>query len=247
MELVKDKVVVIAGAAGLLGKEFVNAVANHGGIPIQADLKVDKVPENKFDRYPLDITSGDSLLALINYCKEKYGRIDSFVNSAYPRGKNYGRKFEDVSYQDFCENINLHLGGYFLASQKFSVFFKSQGFGNIINVSSIYGVIAPRFSIYENTPMTMPVEYAAIKSALIHISKYMMRYYQGYKIRFNCITPGGIFDNQPESFLQQYKKFSQTKGMLDTSDLCGALLFLLSDLSEFVNGQNIIVDDGWTV
>lgn len=95
--------------------------------------------------------------------------------------------------------------------------------------------------------MTMPVEYAAIKSALQHLSTYFMRYYKGTALRFNCISPGGIFDHQPESFLLRYKQYAQYKGMLDPSDVVGALVFLLSDLSLFVNGQNLVIDDGWSV
>ena len=124
--------------------------------------------------------------------------------------------------------------------------FKIQGHGQVINISSIYGSIAPRFEVYEGTAMTMPIEYAAIKSALQHISVYFMRYYKGTKLRFNCISPGGILDNQPESFLSRYKQFAQHKGMLDPSDVVGSLIFLLSDLSVFVNGQNLVIDDGWS-
>jgi NAD(P)-dependent dehydrogenase (short-subunit alcohol dehydrogenase family) len=95
--------------------------------------------------------------------------------------------------------------------------------------------------------MTMPVEYAAIKSALQHLSIYFMRYYKGTSVRFNCLSPGGILDKQPETFLHAYGEYSQSKGMLNAQDLVGTLVYLVSDLSEFVNGQNIIVDDGWSV
>ena len=116
----------------------------------------------------VDITNKDSVSALIATISEKYGRIDALVNSAYPRNKNYGKHFFDVTYDDFCENVGLNLGGYFLTSQQFAKFFYEQGYGNIINLASIYGVVAPRFQIYNDTPMTTPVEYAAIKSGLIH-------------------------------------------------------------------------------
>jgi len=195
----------------------------------------------------MDITSITSLQKSIEYCHDKYGKIDALVNNAYPRNKNYGRHFFDVEYEDFCENINLNLGGYFLTSQQFAHYFKKQGFGNIINISSIYGVIAPKFEVYENTPMSMPVEYAAIKSALIHLTKYMAKYLKGSNIRVNALSPGGIFDSQPEIFLEAYKKECLNIGMLDKSEICGTLLYLLSDMSRAVNGQNIIVDDGFTL
>lgn len=231
---IKGKVVVITGGAGRLGKEFVKAVEENGGIAVVADLKDD-----------VDITSKQSLNRLISKVKAKYGRIDALVNSAYPRNKNYGRKFENVTYEDFCENISLHLGGYFLAAQQFALFFKKQGDGNIINVASIYGVVAPKFELYQGTKMTMPVEYAAIKSAVIHLTKYLASYFKGWNVRVNAISPGGILADQPAGFLKKYKEACLTKGMLEPKDVSGALLFLISDLSQYVSGQNLVVDDGY--
>tara|TARA_B100000683_G_C12074933_1_gene384376 strand:- start:195 stop:539 length:345 start_codon:yes stop_codon:yes gene_type:complete len=114
-------------------------------------------------------------------------------------------------------------------------------------MSSIYGVVTPKFDVYRDTPMTMPVEYAVIKSGLIHLTKYMAKYFKGSKIRVNSISPGGIFNNQPKSFIKNYNKFGLNKGMLDVNDICGTLIFLLSEHSANINGQNIIVDDGWSL
>jgi NAD(P)-dependent dehydrogenase (short-subunit alcohol dehydrogenase family) len=256
--MLKNKVIVITGGAGLLGQEFTKTILSNNGIAIIADFNQEKgieVTGNLQKLFPsaivkfqlLDINNKDSIQQLINNLNQKYSKIDALVNNAYPRNKNYGKKFEDVTYEDFCENLNINLGGYFLTSQQFINYFSNQGFGNIINISSIYGVIAPRFEIYENTVMTMPVEYAVIKSALIHLTKYMAKYYKGKNIRVNAISLGGLFDNQPISFIESYKAFCLNKGMLDKSDINGTLIYLLSDLSQFVNGQNIIVDDGFTL
>ncbi|MBP6409382.1 MAG: SDR family NAD(P)-dependent oxidoreductase, partial [Fusobacteriaceae bacterium] len=193
MKLLSDlnkKVIVITGGAGLIGKEFVKAVIENGGIAIIADINEqigEEVKENiskelntsNIDFIKLDITSKESLNKCLNYLDKKYKRIDALVNNAYPRNKNYGKHFFDVEYEDFIQNLGLNLGGYFTASQQFSQYFKSQGHGNIINISSIYGVVAPKFEVYENTSMTMPVEYAAIKSGLIHLTKYMAKYFKG--------------------------------------------------------------------
>lgn len=252
-----NQVVVITGGAGLLGQRFARAIAAHGGRPVIADIRIEaanaaarqingELGVDHVSAIEIDITSKDSLEVAINNLHSRFGRIDALINNAYPRNKNYGRKFEEVEYSDFCENINLHLGGYFLTSQQFALFFKGQGFGNIITVSSVYGVVAPRFDIYANTSMTMPVEYAAIKSALLHLSTYMLKYFQGSGIRFNCLSPGGIFDSQPESFLRRYAAYAQSKGMLNSDDITGTLIFLLSEQSKFINGQNIVIDDGWS-
>lgn len=256
--MLSNRVVVITGGAGLIGKEFVKAVIENNGIAIIADINEEignQAKENlsnelktkNIDFVQLDITSKESLNECIAYLHNKYDKIDALVNNAYPRNKNYGKHFFDVKYEDFVENIGLNLGGYFTTSQVFAQYFKKQGYGNIINISSIYGVVAPKFEVYDNTSMTMPVEYAAIKSGLIHLTKYMAKYFKGMDIRVNALSPGGIFDSQPKEFLEKYRDKCLNKGMLDKSDLKGTLVYLLSDMSKYVNGQNIIVDDGFTL
>jgi NAD(P)-dependent dehydrogenase (short-subunit alcohol dehydrogenase family) len=255
--LLKNKVVVLVGGAGLLGQAFGEALLIHGATLVVADLDevncrkvcdqlASKVANSLVIPELADITSAKSLEALIASVERAFGRIDAVVNNAYPRNKQYGRKLEQVEYEDFCENVSTHLGGYFLSTKRFAEFFKCQGFGHVVNISSIYGTIAPRFDVYDGTEMTMPVEYAAIKSAIQHLSLYFMRYYKGTSLRFNVLSPGGISDQQPESFLNRYKQYSQHKGMLAPADVAGTLVYLISDLSSYVNGQNIIVDDGWS-
>jgi NAD(P)-dependent dehydrogenase (short-subunit alcohol dehydrogenase family) len=254
--MLTNKVVVITGGAGLIGQEFVKAVIENNGVAIIADLnnelgnkvklKLSKeLNSTKIDYCQLDITSKQSLQECIHYIETKYNKIDALVNSAYPRNQNYGKHFFEVEYDDFVENTGLNLGGYFVSSQQFAKYFQQQGHGNIINISSIYGVVAPKFEIYEDTQMTTPVEYAAIKSGLIHLTKYMAKYFKGKNIRVNTLSPGGVLDQQPTSFLERYKAQCSEKGMLDKSDLKGTLVYLLSDMSQYVNGQNIIVDDGF--
>ena len=256
--MLKKKVIVITGGAGLLGQEFAKAILKNNGIVIIADFNEEKgleVNKNLQSLFPkatieyqlLDINKKESLLHLIDVLDQKYGRIDALINNAYPRNNNYGKPFFEVSYEDFIDNVGMNLGGYFVCSQNFSRYFIKQGHGNIINISSIYGVIAPRFEIYEGTTMTVPVEYAAIKSGLIHLTKYMAKYFKGENIKVNSISLGGIIDGQPKSFLDNYKSFTLNKGMLEGKDISGTLVYLLTDLSEYVNGQNIIVDDGFTL
>ena len=256
-DMLRGKTIVVTGGAGLLGTEFARAIARAGGTAVIADINltaardraaaVERETGTPVLAVEVDITSLDSVTALFAHVSTSCGKVDAVVNNAYPRNKNYGRSFEDVTYRDFCENLNLHLGGYFLMCQQAAVFFKRQGWGSIVNIASIYGVAAPRFDVYENTAMTMPVEYAAIKSSLIHLTRYIAKYYAGHNIRCNAISPGGIAAGQPESFTARYRSYCLNKGMLDGGDISGVLVFLLSDASMAINGQNIIVDDGFTL
>jgi NAD(P)-dependent dehydrogenase (short-subunit alcohol dehydrogenase family) len=256
--ILNDRVIVVTGGAGLLGTEFVTAIVAHGGIAIIADLNeevglnvIEKINQKNMigqvDFVSMNITDKSSIQQAIKVLSEKYGKIDALVNNAYPRNKQYGRALMDVEYEDFCDNINLNLGGYFLTAQQFAAYFIQQGYGHIINIASIYGVIAPKFEIYDNTPMTMPVEYAVIKSGIIHLTKYFAKSFKGKNIRVNSLSPGGILDSQPANFVSAYREKCINKGMLDKSDLSGSLIYLLSDMSTCVNGQNLIVDDGFTI
>ncbi len=252
-----NKLVVVTGGAGLLGRSFVRAIAEAGGRAVIADINLEaasKFAAEVESEFParvlaasLDVNNKESICTLIADLQERYGKIDAVVNNAYPRNKNYGRKLEDVTHEDFCENLNLHLGGYFLVAQQFCLAFKAQGHGNLINMSSIYGSMAPRFEVYEGTPMTMPVEYAAIKSAVVHLTRYFAQYFKGNGIRVNCLSPGGILANQPADFLAAYNAHCASKGMLAPEDVVGALLFLLSDESRYMTGQNLFVDDGFSI
>jgi NAD(P)-dependent dehydrogenase (short-subunit alcohol dehydrogenase family) len=255
----KGKTVIITGGAGLLGSAFSKACAEHGANVVIVDIDEEKANElikqikketgnNNVIFQKCDITNTNDIQNLIDTTLNKFGKIDALVNNAYPRNKNYGRKFEDVSYEDFCENVNMHLGGYFLITKEILKIMVKQNYGNIINMASIYGFSAPRFEIYEGTNMTMPVEYAAIKGAIINITKYLASYLGKYNIRVNAISPGGIFDNQPEIFVKKYSdKVVLGKRMANTDDLTGVLIFLLSDASKYVTGQNIVVDGGFTL
>jgi len=254
-----NNVVVITGGAGLIGRGFVKAVAENGGTVIIADIdklsgsnaEVELATELGTDRIEFletDITSRESITSMLDVILRKHQKIDALVNNAYPRNSHYGRKFEDVTYEDFCDNMNLHLGGYFLMSQEVSRVMMKQKSGAIINIASIYGFMAPRFDLYESANFTSPVEYSAIKGGLLSLTKYLASYLGKHDIRVNAISPGGVHDNQPEAFVEKYcRKTVIGNRMAESDDLTGALIFLLSDASRYITGQNIVVDGGWSI
>ncbi len=250
------KVVVVTGGAGLLGQSFCRGVAAEGATVVVADRDSsasESVAKQIVDAggaawaFALDITDPSSVARLIEAAAARSDVIDAVVNNAYPRNKQYGRRLEDVEFTDFCENLNSHLGGYFLVSQKFAAVFKAQGHGNIINMTSVYATMPPRLELYDGTTLTMPVEYAAIKAGILHLTRYLAQYYKADGIRCNCVSPGGVRDAQPESFQQRYDAHCGRRGMLEPDDLVGALTFLLSDESRYMTGQNLIVDDGFSL
>jgi NAD(P)-dependent dehydrogenase (short-subunit alcohol dehydrogenase family) len=253
MNQLTGKVIVITGGAGLIGQSFVKATLEHGAkvVIAEKDIQAANVFVDSLSRndnlmvQAMDITCTESIKSAMNEIHKKFGQIDALVNNAYPRNKNYGADFFEVTYEDFSENISMNLGGYFICSQQFAKYFQKQGYGNIINIASIYGCIAPKFDIYDGLSMTMPVEYAAIKSALIHLSKFMAKAFKGMNIRVNCLSPGGIYDGHSEQFSNSYANKCLNKGMLAPGDMDGSLVFLLSDASTYVNGHNLVVDDGF--
>lgn len=257
MKELDQKVVVIAGGAGLIGQSFVRGIAERFGVAIVADINYEAAERialeigrdfpGRAEAVKLNVTSKESISSLIENLRQRYGRIDAVVNAAYPRGSNYGHKLEDVTYPGFCESIDKHLGGYFLVAQQFCLAFREQRGGTVINMSSIYGTMTPRFEVYAGTLMTMPVEYAAIKAGVNQITRYLAQYFKGSGIRVNSLSMGGIWDNQPEAFLCQYNKHCNGKGMLDPADAVGPLLFLLSDESRYMTGQNLVIDDGFSL
>jgi len=258
-DMLKNKTIIITGGSGLIGSAFSIVTAEYGANIVIVDINKkksdnlvkqikEKAGNNKIIYQKCNITNLNDVKKAIDIVLNKFGEISALVNSAYPKNKNYGNRFENVTYEDFCENVKLHIGGYFLITQQVSKVMIKQNYGNIINIASIYGFAAPRFEIYEGTKMTNPVEYAAIKGAIINLTRYLASYLGKYNIRVNCISPGGVFDNQPESFVKKYsQKVLLGNRMANVDDLTGTLLFLLSDASKYITGQNIVVDGGWSL
>jgi len=258
--MLNKEVVIVSGGAGLLGVGFIESIIKNNGIAVIADINQESLSKNVkrlskefpelrdcFYSTHLDINSKESIKKCIDDVHKKFGKIDALVNNAYPRNTNFGKHFFDVQYDDFIDNVSMNLGGYFLCSQLMADYFINHSGGHIINISSIYGVIPPKFEIYEGTPMTTPVEYAVFKSAIIHLTKYMAQILKKKNVRVNSISPGGILDGQNTVFLKKYNSLCSSKGMLDVLDISGALIFLLSHNSKYINGQNIIIDDGFTL
>ena len=253
--MLRKKSVLIIGGTGLIGQMLVRACLEHGAKilcgarqpdpELFADLPSDQL--RRLTYQAVDVTDPQAVDNLFASVKDEDGILDAVVNCSFPRGSGFGAKFEDVLYSNFRENVTKHLGSAFLVCQSAAKYFSEVGSGNIINISSIYGVMNPRFEIYEDTPMTKEVEYSVCKSAIIHLTGYLAKYLKGRDIRVNCVSPGGVLNGEPDQFVDRYNSHCMNKGMLGGDDVAGTVLFLLSDHARYVNGQNIVVDDGFSL
>jgi len=252
--MLENNIVAITGGAGLIGSSFARSIIDKGGkviigdvskkrgLKIQSDLGV-----NNSIFIKVNTSDVDSIDNFLEAGKNHFGKINSIIHCAYPRSEQWGTKFEELESDFLKEDLFNQLGGAILFSQRVISFFRDQGYGNLIHVSSIQGVYPPKFNRYKGTSMVSPIEYSAIKAGIISITRYLAKYCKGQNIRVNCISPGGILDNQPEIFLDKYNSTCLSKGMMDSQDLNGTIIYLLSSMSEYVNGQNIIIDDGWSL
>ena len=241
----KDKVIIVTGGSGLIGKEIVKNIGFHSGIAINVDINV-KTNIASDDVY-CDITKSSSIDEMIEIVLSHYGRIDGLVNNGYPRTSDWGNKFEDVTIDSWRKNVDMQLNSVFYLCQKTLSVMKSQGNGAIVNIASIYGVVGNDFTVYENTGgMTSPAAYSAIKGGLINFSRYLASYYGEYGIRVNVVSPGGIFSNQNPTFVENFEKKVPMKRMGSPEDIAPSVSFLLSDYTKYITGHNLIVDGGWT-
>jgi NAD(P)-dependent dehydrogenase (short-subunit alcohol dehydrogenase family) len=255
--LLETNTVIVVGAAGRIGRTIVGAVLSAGGNVVALDTDATGLQAlteahgtDALDCATVDMTDRASIDRALADAHDRFGAVDGAVNTAYPRNARYGRHFFDVEYADFCENTGLHMGGYFLFMQACARYaMERRQLFSLVNLSSIYGSLAPRFDVYAGTAMTMPVEYAAIKAGLEHMTRYVNAYMKGHGAAFraNCVSPGGILAGQDEQFLKRYGNHCLSKGMLDSNDIVGTVIFLLSDNARYIVGQNLIVDDGFSI
>jgi len=240
---IKDKVIVVTGGSGLLGGKIIEVLRGQGAKAISADINV---PDNDELSINLDITSEQSVRDAVSAIVAKRGKIDGWINNAYPRTSDWGNKFEDIKFESWKQNVDMHMNGYFLCCQIVLEQMKKQSSGSLINMSSIYGLVGPDFNVYNGTNMTMPAAYAAIKGGLNNLSRYLAAYYGPYQVRVNTVSPGGIFDNQPQQFVNNYNNKVPMKRMGNPMDIASAVCFLLTDESSYITGHNLVVDGGWT-
>lgn len=243
LNCLKDKVIIVTGGSGLLGREIVSDLMLKGAMAINADINEDT--DLKKNNFKIDITSEKSIVDGLETISKYYGKIDGLVNNAYPRTEDWGTKFEDISYKSWQKNVDIQMNSTFLFIQKLMPeLLKTKG--SIVNMASIYGVVGNDMTIYENTNIGTAAQYSAIKGGVINLTRYLASYYGKQGVRLNCVSPGGIFDNQDALFVSNYEKKVPLGRMGIPNDIAPVVSFLLSEEAKYITGQNIIVDGGWT-
>ena len=257
-----NKVVVVTGGAGLLGQVFCQALVDVGAHVAIVDLdlasaetaakSINKSDTQKVVAFGSDITSPESVTQMVANVIKQFGRIDVLVNNAASKGSNldtFFEPFESYSLQTWREVMSVNIDGLFLVAQAVGNQMKKQGGGSIIQTSSIYGVVAPDQRIYKGSEyngraINTPAVYSASKAAVNGLTSYLSTYWATSKIRVNSLTPGGIASGQNDEFNKRYSSRVPLGRMGEASELVGALIYLASDASSYVTGQNIIVDGG---
>lgn len=268
----KNKIVLIVGGRGYLGREFCQALGSCNATVISADLAVESkaASRSKFNKKAadieqvnVDVTDKDSVSNMVGQVIEKYGYIDVLIYSVTAKPDDFYAPFTECSLEGWQSVINAELDGLFLVAQEVGSEMEKRKNGNIILISSIYGVVGNDQRLYEGSNLaelyvdekkqTVKTEtyshavYPVVKGGIISFTRYLAAYWGGKNIRVNCISPGGVnHEGENEAFVKKYSAKVPLGRKADVSEISGTVVYLASDESSYVTGQNIIVDGGFT-
>ena len=265
------RVAAITGGAGLLGRKHAEAIAEAGGIPIIADLNAAAAEDAARairEQYQgdclgiaVDITRRESIEAFLQTVLQRFNRIDILINNAAnnPKveekrpGQEEWSRFENFSLDAWQADLQVGLTGAFLCSQVIGSAMAARGGGVILNIASDLAVIAPDQRIYrkeglpEEAQPVKPVTYSVVKAGLLGLTRYLATYWAGQHVRVNAISPGGVYNGQPDEFVQKLTSLIPMGRMAHIDEYKGAILFLVSDASSYMTGGNLIIEGGRTV
>lgn len=253
MELFRldDRVILVTGGAGQYGKSITEGLCEAGGTVIIASRNweaIEKAVEDfrtkGFDVHGMQLDQADqaSVRNLKEQIKKDFGRLDAFVNNAVARPmKGY-----DAPIEQFDESMKINATGMMDLLREMTDLIIESGGGSVVNISSMMGMYAPIYSNYEGVPGMgdLPPDYCFHNAGLIMLTRFMAKKHAGKNIRFNCISPGGLFNNQPARFVEQYCQNVPLGRMANNDDIKGLIVLLTSDAGSYINGENILIDGG---
>ena len=257
---------VITGGAGLLGRQHAQTIASAGGVPVIVDLaaaqparqaaKVARDWKVPAMGVVADITDATQVKNLAATVWKRFGRVDILINNAAnnPKVEDAGKtpwsRLEDFPLAIWQADLAVSLTGAFLCSREFGSIMARQGRGVIINVASDLAIIAPDQRLYrrkglpENRQPVKPVTYSVVKSGLLGLTRYLATYWADRGVRANAISPGGIYNGQPDEFVRRLKTLIPMGRMARLTEYQAAMIFLCSDASSYMNGANLVIDGG---
>ena len=254
----KNKVVIIFGGAGKLGQEFAKTLSHNGAKVYILDIKKGVKNNKNFFFLKCDVQKNKNIETAFKKIIEKEKKIDTVIYNVYSKPKDYYKDFQNYNLNTWKKVIESNLTGAFLVAQKaVKIFIRKKIQGNIIFLSSTYGVVGPDPGIYLGLnskkniyggkfALNTPASYSSTKTGLIGLARYLATNFGKYKIRANVLSPGGVYDNQEKKIVENYKKKVPLNRMANWSDYNGAILFLASDASKYMTGSNLVIDGGWT-
>lgn len=246
----KNKIILVTGGAGMYGKCIVEGLAEADGTVIIASrnidaavLVADQFRSNGLNVCAMQLDQGNhqSVMALKDIIREKYGRLDVFINNAVSRPmKGYNAPIEQ-----FAESMHVNATGMMDILREMADLINEGGGGSIVSISSMFGMYGPDLSNYEGTDMGHPPpDYFFHNAGLLNLTRYLARIFAGKNIRVNCVSPGGLFSNQPKRFLENYCSKVPLGRMANNDDIKGLMVLLASEAGAYINGENILMDGG---
>jgi NAD(P)-dependent dehydrogenase (short-subunit alcohol dehydrogenase family) len=261
------RVAVITGGAGRLGRQHAAVIAEAGGHAVLADICHDAARDAARQISPaqatgvrVDVTSKDSVQAMVDVVHDKFGRIDILINNAAltvqgggERTASYFSKFEDYPLDLWDEALRVNLTGAFLCSQAVGKIMVAAQSGVVLNIASDVGTISPDHRIYDGArsphtglPFNTPIGYATTKAGLINMTRYLATYWAPHGIRVNSLSPGGVYAGHDPHFVDNLTSRIPMARMAHEDEYKGAVLFLVSDASSYMTGANLLIDGGRT-
>ncbi len=263
---VQDKVVIVTGGLGQLGRQFSLTLVDQGARVAIFDLQVDEQQvAEKFGKQctednllflPVDITQRTSIEAGLNQVNTAWGVPEALINNAALDSPPNAPAEENGPFESYPESswdkvMQVNAKGVFLCCQVVGGQMATAGRGSIVNICSTYGIVSPDQRIYEyrhtgGASFFKPVAYSASKSSLLNLTRYLATYWAGSNVRVNTLTFGGVFNKQDGEFLKGYCARVPLGRMAREDEYNGAIIFLVSDASSYMTGSNMIIDGGWT-
>jgi NAD(P)-dependent dehydrogenase (short-subunit alcohol dehydrogenase family) len=262
------RVAILTGGAGMLGRQYTRTLLEAGATVVVVDVNEEQASEaartavadvgGQAIGLQVDVSNKGEVDRLAQNVHDRFGRVDILINNAAidPKlDKNVANKlastFENYPLELWQQSLDVNLTGSFLCCQAVGKLMVAAKNGVVVNISSTYGLVAPDQGLYKREgekeqTLFKPVSYAVTKAGIAHLTRYLAAYWGGKGIRVNTLTPGGVYNAQDDEFVARYAAKTPLGRMASVNEMNGAMLFLVSDASTYMNGANLVVDGGWT-